>query len=77
MRLRIVLGAALMTLSVSAVRAADYVIIDEVPSCVVGEDANSIRPQLLIVPPQLLLVSYPRKTGHLPRPHYRNFPARP
>ncbi len=77
MRLRIVFGAALITLGVSAARAEDYVNIAEAPSCIVGEDANGVRPQLLIAPSRLLLVSYPRKTGYLPTRHDRNLGVRP
>ncbi len=77
MRLNLALGAALMVLSASGAAAEDYVNFDEVPSCVVGEDANGVRPQLLDVRPRPLRVSFPRKEGSLWRPHYRNFRIRP
>ncbi len=77
MRLNLAVGAALIATGISAARAEEYVTIDEAPSCVVGEDANGVRPQLLDVRPRPLRLSFPRKEGSLWRPHYRNFRIRP
>ncbi len=79
MGLRMVLGTALIALGASGACAEEYVkvegpgTIDEVPSCIVEENAIGIRPQLLDVHPQLLRVSFPlMEKRHLSRLRYRN-----
>ncbi len=67
MRLRIVLCATLIALSASVAHAEEYLNFDEVPSCVFGEDANTIRPQLLNVHPQLLEVNNVPQAGRIVR----------
>jgi hypothetical protein len=74
----IIAGLVLMATGAPTKTQADENMNFEVtPSCVFGEDAGTIRPQLLNPRPPLIRANYPLKGYRSVRPHRRSAPLRP